>query len=496
MGKKRIGALLICAVMLIAILPTASFAANATSVFIGTAELNSTTPYYVNGAGGAQGTATNVASGYNAYYDANRGMLTLDGLHFINSAVHTAIDSSPGSSEMVYAISANGDINLVLNTDPSTVSTADTNEHHNFCISVDGALTVSGAGSLTATAGKATKAGKMSVGIYVRASSGAVLTVTSGSLVGNSSDATDNSYGIAVFHGITVSGTGSVTGTSENFHASFSRGVYTDSGITVSEHGSVTGTGGRVSGTTCHTAGIYASSVTVSDSGSVTGTAGKVEGYGNGYGINARNSITFNGGVLIGKTLIPDQLTINQSLRQVPTVNATPYYWRTASNGTYTTGNFPADGHRAAYAELTTTAPLPTTVAFNRLTADGSDTVSTAVLTLTFDKDVAGLGIGDISVNDATKGALTKTGTGVYTLTVSNITVADGGTVRVSVSKDGFAFTPTDKDVTVRKVAPVDPPDIPDAGDRSMPALWLGLLLLAGTGLASSLIIRRKRQNG
>ena len=38
--------------------------------------------------------------------------------------------------------------------------------------------------------------------------------------------------------------------------------------------------------------------------------------------------------------------------------------------------------------------------------------------------------------------------------------------------------------------------DIPKTGDSSTPTLWLGIMLMAGAGLAASLVIRRKRQNG
>ncbi len=38
--------------------------------------------------------------------------------------------------------------------------------------------------------------------------------------------------------------------------------------------------------------------------------------------------------------------------------------------------------------------------------------------------------------------------------------------------------------------------DIPKTGDNSQPMLWLGIALMAGAGLAASIVIRRKRQNG
>jgi hypothetical protein len=107
------------------------------------------------------------------------------------------------------------------------------------------------------------------------------------------------------------------------------------------------------------------------------------------------------------------------------------------------------------------TAPGATPVAFSTLTADGFSTATTTKLTLTFDKDITGLGAGDITLTanstDATKGTLTKTGTGVYELGVSEIT--SGGEITVSVAKTGYAITPTSKQVTIYQyTVPEDTP--------------------------------------
>ena len=102
--------------------------------------------------------------------------------------------------------------------------------------------------------------------------------------------------------------------------------------------------------------------------------------------------------------------------------------------------------------------PEPTQVAFSNLTADGSSTETTTKLTLTFDKDIANFAATDITLSGstgATKGALSRTGTGVYELTVTGITT--NGQVGVAVSKSGFAFTPTNQSVEVfYYVAPIE----------------------------------------
>lgn len=74
-------------------------------------------------------------------------------------------------------------------------------------------------------------------------------------------------------------------------------------------------------------------------------------------------------------------------------------------------------------------ATIGTAASFTDLTAvNGSDTEPTTILSLTFDKDIIELTSDDISVTGATKGELTKdSGVGAYSLTISDVTVADGG---------------------------------------------------------------------
>lgn len=87
-------------------------------------------------------------------------------------------------------------------------------------------------------------------------------------------------------------------------------------------------------------------------------------------------------------------------------------------------------------------------VTFSNLTVNGSETETTTVLTLTFSQDVTDLATSDITLSgsaSATKGALTKTGTGVYTL---GVTLESDGNVVVTVAKAGYAFD-APKSVTV-----------------------------------------------
>ncbi|MCL2761874.1 MAG: formylglycine-generating enzyme family protein [Treponema sp.] len=84
-------------------------------------------------------------------------------------------------------------------------------------------------------------------------------------------------------------------------------------------------------------------------------------------------------------------------------------------------------------------------VSFESLSADGSETVTTTALTLTFSNDIAGLTAADITLTPGdtgiTKGALNRIETGIYELTVSGI--IEIGSVGVTVAeKAGYNISP------------------------------------------------------
>jgi uncharacterized repeat protein (TIGR02543 family) len=108
------------------------------------------------------------------------------------------------------------------------------------------------------------------------------------------------------------------------------------------------------------------------------------------------------------------------------------------------------------YYKITVTVPTPVT--FNSATANGTNgTADTTELTLNFSADITGLTASDIDVTGATKGSLTSSGSGVYTLGISSITRTDldefeqGDTVSVSVSKTGYAVSGNPQTATVNK---------------------------------------------
>jgi hypothetical protein len=103
--------------------------------------------------------------------------------------------------------------------------------------------------------------------------------------------------------------------------------------------------------------------------------------------------------------------------------------------------------------------------AFTALGANGeAGKTTTTELTLTFDKDIAGLGAGDIKISaDSTNpakasvnGVVTRIETGVYRLP---ITVSEAGIISVTVSRSGYSISGSPKTVTVHwspAVAAVD----------------------------------------
>ena len=105
-----------------------------------------------------------------------------------------------------------------------------------------------------------------------------------------------------------------------------------------------------------------------------------------------------------------------------------------------------------------TNPTVDVSVGFSDLKANGNSTTTTTNLTLTFDKEIPGLAAKDITFSNVTGvkgGTITgPTGTGPYnyTLPISGFTV--GGTLNVTVKKDGYKFTPNAmKTVTIYFVA-------------------------------------------
>lgn len=250
-----------------------------TEMYIGGTQLNvESGGYYVVSEGQTVETVDAKPGGPYArlYQDAeNDSAWTLELNNFTYSgAGHTGLDSRfKAFSAALYAA---GDLTIVLTGTNRLTCTEAGSESTNAGVYVDGALTFTGAGSLTAIGADVTDEYAISCGIYT--------------------------YG-----SITMAGTGTVAGTGgdSSGDSSYSYGVWAAGGsgsITVGS-GSLTGTGG--SGTT--SGGVYANeSIEVKGGGSLEGTAGAASASGGNWGpssvgVDAVHQITVQDrGVLIG----------------------------------------------------------------------------------------------------------------------------------------------------------------------------------------------------
>ncbi|GHU38276.1 hypothetical protein FACS1894105_11950 [Clostridia bacterium] len=86
-------------------------------------------------------------------------------------------------------------------------------------------------------------------------------------------------------------------------------------------------------------------------------------------------------------------------------------------------------------------------------TNDGSDIITTSQLKVTFDKLIPEIVKGDFIVTGATLDSITspESSTAAYMLTISNITVADGGNVKVEFKKAGYNADPPSRETRVRR---------------------------------------------
>jgi uncharacterized protein YjdB len=125
--------------------------------------------------------------------------------------------------------------------------------------------------------------------------------------------------------------------------------------------------------------------------------------------------------------------------------------------GTATITVTTADGGKTANCTVNVSAASTVTnVTFNGVTADGSTTQTTTLLTLTFSQAVNGLSANDITLSNVSgisKGSLSSSGS-TYTLPISGFTA--GGTLNVGVtSPQGYNISGTPKTVVIYYYAPL-----------------------------------------
>lgn len=276
--KKRVIGLLLALVLLMSLLPAGAMASG------GEGDLP-LTKLWVDGVNmlesGDDPITITLAGGGTASYDKDSNTLTL------SDAIITEGHTVYGGA---YGIYADGDLNIVL----EGTSTAGSDKL-DAGVNMDGNLTITGTGSLTAT-------GDDEAGIDVSGN----LTVNGGTVIGNHTDDT----GVDVHGNLTVNSGGTVRGTSstqEGVHASTLtvnggsvagsglQGVCVENSITV-ESGTLTGTGTGEDSYFIY--GIYVKST----DGNFTVSGGSVTGKGTGedsHGIHINGgSMTVEGGTV------------------------------------------------------------------------------------------------------------------------------------------------------------------------------------------------------
>jgi uncharacterized repeat protein (TIGR02543 family) len=173
-------------------------------------------------------------------------------------------------------------------------------------------------------------------------------------------------------------------------------------------------------------------------------------------------TVSISGTAIVGETLTANITNLggsgtisyqwNRDGTAIPYANDSTYVVQETDIGWVITVTITCIGYVGGITSAPT-ADIPPLIliSFNTLTADGSNAVLTTKLTLTFDDDITGLTVTNISLSAGSTGAnggtLTRTGTGTYELAVSGI--IESGTVTVGVSKPGYAISPASQQAEV-----------------------------------------------
>ena len=169
-------------------------------------------------------------------------------------------------------------------------------------------------------------------------------------------------------------------------------------------------------------------------------------------------SVSITGIVVVGETLAADTGALNgtgaityQWKRGTTNIgtNTNTYIVQTADVGETITVTVTRDGYVGDVTSSPTAAvPAPTYVTLSNVTADGSSTQTTTVLTLNFSQAIANLTAYDITLTHSVsgqsfvKGVPTASGSS-YTLPISGFT--SGGTLSVAVAKPGYSVSGSPK---------------------------------------------------
>ena len=287
--KKRFLAALLALTMVLALLPSTAFAANASSVYVNGVELSVANPYCKNG----DTIASSNPTGYNAFFDTSTTPTPT--LRLNNCVANTRSNYSA-------TIYAHGDLTIDLTGDNQV--TGPNASAHSYGVHVEGTLTVEGTGSLEVTGDTATVGD--SCGVFADGNlevSGGTLTATGGQSTGGG-----GSYGVLTYGNLEVS-SGTLTATGGKAMGSGnSYGVWAEAGNIAVSSGTLTATGGEATGYSGYSYGVFANNGNIIVSGgTLTATGGSVMPNGRSYGLRTQTTsarIKLKGGVTtaIGNT--------------------------------------------------------------------------------------------------------------------------------------------------------------------------------------------------
>ena len=361
--RKRILSILIALCMttcLLGAMSTTVSAAAPTAVYVGGVDVIGGGYWVSDGAGGIKADGAS-SSNYTVEYAS--GKLTLN-----NANITKCFD---WSSNYTAAIYANGDLNIEL-LDDNSVTSKTYGYSYGVC-QTNGTLTISGSGSLTATAGTANIG--YSGGIWADS-----LVVGGGTIIAKGGRAKDSSYGIHTFNALSITdGTVTATGEQTTFSSAYesSYGLGSNGNINISG-GSVTATAGDAY---YRSSGVYSSyAVTVSGNAVLlaTGsTATATDGSSNGI-YSGNSSIVFSGGAVTAKSGTAPQ---KSAIGTAPNLTGyTGYEWRISEGDGFSTGTY-------------TWSADHTYVQFRRGFVPVTDIIITSTTSVAVDTDLALAGV-------------------------------------------------------------------------------------------------------
>ena len=328
--------------MALTLLPTVALAAESTGASVGQIGL-SAGDYTTNG---STKTTTKPTDNY-AYFDMVSGVATLTLHNFTYSGSgyvcgqndltivlegENHITSTGTDSYCVYssqgALTIQGDGSLSATKDTATV---DSNAYYG--IYGNTSVTINGSATVTAIGGQAGSTGGYSYGI----SSGGAITIGDSASVSATANSAAGSCGIHGAGNVTINGSATVT-TTGGTAVYGSYGISSGGAITIGGSAKVTATGGAATGNNGTSYGICGgTSVTISDSAKVTATGGTATGNnGTSYGIyGGNNGVAISGGTVTAKST--STTGTKAAFNTAPTLTSyTNYQWNTNESTSWT----------------------------------------------------------------------------------------------------------------------------------------------------------------